>query len=300
MKSANIYANTDLDRAAHLRRDASWIREKLNDGSSRILPIWRSRSLVVEGETPVSILLEPDRRLISQTQVVVFLGLMDEVAHFAIDVSHHEDPPFGDHGEFHDLRQVGPRMTPMEGGMIAYARAMMTWHKRHRFCGRCGSPTEIDQAGHVRKCTNEACGLLCFPRTDPAVIMLVHDGGDRVVLGRKPTMMPGLHTILAGFVEPGESMEDAVAREVYEEVGLHTTDIHYHSSQPWPFPANIMLGFTARATTFELTIDEYELEAGARWFTREELLNSPEDDTLRLPRVDSIARRLLNEWMEGG
>ena len=300
MKSANVYANVDLDRAAHLRRDAAWIQAKLLDGSSRILPIWRSRSLVVEGETPVSILLEPDRGLIAETQVVVFLGMMGEVAHFAIDVSHHEQPPFGDHGEFHDLRQVGPRMSPMEGGMIAYARAMMTWHKRHRFCGRCGSPTEIHQAGHVRKCSNPDCGLMCFPRTDPAVIMLVHDGGDRVVLGRKPTMMPGLHTILAGFVEPGESMEDAVAREVYEEVGLYTTDIHYHSSQPWPFPANIMLGFTARATTFDLTIDGHELEEGARWFTRDEVLNSPEDDRLRMPRVDSIARRLLDEWVEGG
>jgi len=300
MKSPNIYANAELDRAAHLRRDDAWIREKLADTSSRLLPVWRSRSLVIEGEVPASVLLDPGQGMTADAQMVVFLGLMDDVAHFAIDVSHHDDPPFGEHGEFHDLRQVGPRMDPMEGGMIAYARAMMTWHQRHRFCGRCGSPTESQEAGHVRKCLNPDCGALCFPRTDPAVIMLVHDGGDRVVLGRKPTMMPGLHTILAGFVEPGESMEDAVAREVFEEVGLRTTDIHYHSSQPWPFPSNIMLGFTARATTFELDVDPHELEEGARWFTREELRNSPENDTLRLPRVDSIARRLLNEWIEAG
>ncbi len=300
MKSPNIYANAELDRAGHLRRDDDWIRQKLADSASRILPLWRSRSLVIEGEMPVSVLLGPEHGLAADTQHVVFLGLLGDVAHFAIDVSHHDEPPFGEHGEFHDLRQVGPRMAPLEGGLIAYARAMMTWHNRHQFCGRCGAPTESREAGHVRKCTNPDCGTLCFPRTDPAVIMLVHDGGDRVVLGRKATMMPGLHTILAGFVEPGESMEDAVAREVFEEVGLRTADIHYHSSQPWPFPSNIMLGFTARATTFELDVDPHELEDGARWFTREELKNSPEDDTLRLPRTDSIARRLLNEWIEAG
>jgi len=300
MKSPNIYANTDLDRAAHLRRDDDWIRERLADGSSRILPVWRSRSLVIEGEMPASVLLDPGQGLVVETEMVVFLGVIDDTAHFAIDVSHHDEPPFREHGEFHDLRQVGPRMPPAEGGLIAYARAMMTWHQRHQFCGRCGAPTESREAGHVRKCVNPDCGALCFPRTDPAVIMLVHDGGDRVVLGRKAAMMPGLHTILAGFVEPGESMEDAVAREVFEEVGLRTTDIHYHSSQPWPFPSNIMLGFTARATTFDLTVDPHELEEGARWFTREELLNSPENDTLRLPRKDSIARRLVNEWIGAG
>jgi len=300
MKSPNIYANAELDRAGHLRRDEDWLRQRLADRSSRLLPVWRSRSLVIEGDLPVSVLLDPEQGLSADSQEVVFLGVMNEVAYFAIDVSHHDEPPFRDHGEFHDLRQVGPRMSSLDGGMIAYARAMMTWHQRHRFCGRCGAPTASEQAGHVRKCTNPDCGTLCFPRTDPAVIMLVHDGGDRVVLGRKAAMMPGLHTILAGFVEPGESMEDAVAREVFEEVGLRTADIHYHSSQPWPFPSNIMLGYTARATTFELVVDPNELEDGARWFTRDELRNSPEDDTLRLPRKDSIARRLLNEWIEAG
>ena len=121
--------------------------------------------------------------------------------------------------------------------------------------------------------------------------------GDRVVLGRKAEWFEHMYSTLAGFVEPGESLEDAVAREVYEEVGLEITDIIYHSSQPWPFPANIMLGYTARATTFDLTVDYNELEDGARWFSRDQLINSPEDATFRLPRKDSISRRLINEWL---
>jgi NAD+ diphosphatase len=300
MKSPNIYADVALDRAAHFRRDEAWVKARLADRASRILPVWRSRSLVIEGEMPSTVLLDAHDGLLLQLEAVVFLGLMNDVAYFALDVSDHEEPPFREYGEFYDLRQVGPRMAPGDGGLLAYARAMMTWHRRHRFCSVCGSATMSVQGGHVRQCTNADCRAQCFPRTDPAVIMLIHDGGDRVVLGRKATMMPGLHTILAGFVEPGESMEDAVAREVFEEVGLRTTDIHYHSSQPWPFPSNIMLGFTGRATTFDINVDYHELEDGARWFTREELRNSPEDDTLRLPRKDSIARRLLNEWIAEG
>ena len=150
----------------------------------------------------------------------------------------------------------------------------------------------------MRVCTNANCKTSCFPRIDPAVIMLIHDGGDRIVLGRKKTMLPGQHSILAGFVEPGESLENAVAREVFEEVGIEITDVNYHSSQPWPFPANIMLGFTARATTFQLKVDYNELEGGARWFSKEYLRNSPENDSFRLPRKDSISRRLMTEWIE--
>lgn len=297
MKSPNVYANTGIDRAGHMRREEGWLSERLKDPSSRILVLWRSRSLVVEAEAPEAVMLPGGVELIEQANAHVFLGLVEEVAYFAVDLSHHDTAPDLGRGAFLDLRQVGPRMRPFDGGILAYARAMATWHRRHRFCGVCGAPTESRDGGHVRQCTNPECKAFCFPRTDPAVIMLVHDGGDRVVLGRKATMLPGQHSILAGFVEPGESLEEAVAREVFEEVGLRVTDIHYHSSQPWPFPANIMLGFTARAMTFDLKVDYSELEGGARWFTREELRNCPEDDTLRLPRRDSISRRLINEWL---
>jgi NAD+ diphosphatase len=148
----------------------------------------------------------------------------------------------------------------------------------------------------MRKCSNTDCGAEHFPRLDPAVIMLIHDGGDRLILGRQKNWPPGQHSVLAGFVEPGESLEDAVAREIFEEVGVEITDIHYHSSQPWPFPSSIMLGFDARATDTTLNVNLDELE-GADWFTRDDLLASPENNAFRLPRKDSISRRLIEDWM---
>src|SRR5262249_47246584 len=152
----------------------------------------------------------------------------------------------------------------------------------------CGSATESVDAGHVRRCSNAACATQHFPRTDPAVIMLVTDG-DRALLGRQRSWPAGQHSTLAGFVEPGESLEDAVAREVFEETGIRVAEVRYHSSQPWPFPSSIMLGFTAKALTTEITIDPDEIEAAA-WFDRRFLLNPPDDDEFRLPRRDSIAR----------
>jgi len=152
-------------------------------------------------------------------------------------------------------------------------------------------------AGHTRECTDRACATIHFPRTDPATIMLVTDG-DRCLLGRQKVWIPGMYSTLAGFVEPGESLEDAVAREVLEETGIAVGAVHYHSSQPWPFPANIMLGFHADATTTEIKVDYGELE-DARWFERDWILAHVDDDTFRLPRRDSIARRLVEDWLHG-
>ena len=149
----------------------------------------------------------------------------------------------------------------------------------------------------MRRCTDPACHTMHFPRTDPAVIMLVTDG-DRALLGCNKNFVPGMYSTLAGFVEPGESLEDAVAREVREETAIEVGAVHYHSSQPWPFPANIMLGFYAEATSSEITVDYSELE-DARWFERDWLLAHTDDDSFRLPRLDSIARRLMEDWLAG-
>ncbi len=193
------------------------------------------------------------------------------------------------------MRRVGPLLPRHEGALLAYARGIAYWHERHRFCGVCGAPTQSAEGGHVRRCTGPACGTTHFPRTDPAVIMLVHDG-ERCLLGRKPGWPAGMHSTLAGFVEPGESLEEAVAREVFEEAGIRVDDVTYHSSQPWPFPASLMLGFHARARTLEITVDPEELEHAA-WFERSFLLARQDDDTLRLPRRDFIARRLVEDWL---
>jgi NAD+ diphosphatase len=161
----------------------------------------------------------------------------------------------------------------------------------------CGAPTRSEEAGHMRRCTEPGCKAMHFPRTDPAVIMLVTDG-ERALLGRNKNFVPGMYSTLAGFVEPGESLEDAVAREVREETAIEVGAVHYHSSQPWPFPANIMLGFHAEATSTEITVDYGELE-DARWFERDWLRRHADDDTFRLPRRDSIARRLIGDWLTG-
>lgn len=295
---ANAYASGPLDRADRLRADADAVARALMDEAARLHPVWRGHNLVRYSEHIQAWSPQGDRAVfITQARETVFLGLDSLGApHFALDLSHHEDPPIGDDAVYEDLRKVGPMMADDEGAVLAYARGLVHWHDRHQFCGVCGSRTEAILGGHQRRCLNEACGATHFPRTDPAVIMLVHDGADRIVLGRQAEWPPGRCSVLAGFVEPGESLEDAVAREVMEEVGLPVTDVTYHSSQPWPFPSSIMLGFTARAMSDEMTVATDEIEE-ARWVDRGAVRNCPNDDSFALPRRDSIAYRLIQDWL---
>jgi len=296
MKAPNIYASGGIDRAAHLRTDESWVAGRLADPETRLVPVWRARNLVDMNGAPAPLLLPPEPRLLAEAQATALLGLIEGIAHFAIDLSHREEDEIAEIGRFEDLRAVGPLLAHGDGALLAYARGMMHWHLAHRFCGRCGHVTEARDAGHIRHCTDEACAAPVFPRTDPAVIMLIHHG-DHALLGRQKIWPPGMHSVLAGFVEPGESLEDAVAREVFEEAGIEIDDIRYHSSQPWPFPSSIMLGFYGRAKSAELRINTDELESG-RWYGRDELLNSPEDKAFRLPRRDSISYRLIRDWLD--
>jgi len=299
MSETNFYVIAGLDRATARRRDSDWLTRHLADPASRLLPIWRGQNLLLDEATPTAALLglNEANELLAEARDVALLGLMGDVAHFAIDLSHRESAPEMPGARFADLRSVGAVIDRNQGGLLAYARGLIHWHQRHRFCGVCGSPTQSLEAGHLRRCTNPACAAEHHPRTDPAVIMRI-EHKDRILLGRQKQWPPGMHSVLAGFVEPGESLEDAVRREVAEEAGLALIDVAYHSSQPWPFPASIMLGFTARALDDKLMVDGEELEM-ARWYTRAELLASPEDETFRLPRRDSIARRLVEDWLRG-
>jgi NAD+ diphosphatase len=298
MRPPNFYAAAGLDRAGHRRKDAGWIGERLADPGTRFVPLWRSQNLVASGE-PRWVLLASEQVAAFESEPVL-LGLAEERALFAVDLSAHEDPlralTLDTAAEFVDLRRVGPLLAREEGSVLAYARGILWWHQRHRFCGVCGTATASADAGHVRNCTNPDCRAPHFPRTDPAVIMLVHDG-DRCLLGRQSIWPKGMHSTLAGFVEPGESLEEAVAREVMEETAIAVNDVTYHSSQPWPFPSSIMLGFHARAASTAIRIDPAELE-DARWFDRAQLLaHREDDDAFRLPRRDSIARRLIEDWL---
>ena len=297
MQEPNYYVTPTLDRVSLWRRNDDWLARQMAAPASRLLLVWRGQNLLLEAPSPAAALLSIAEvsELLADAQQISLLGLVGETAHFAVDLSHREEPPALPGARFADLRSVGPVLARDEGGLLAYARGLMHWHQRHRFCGVCGSPTESREAGHMRRCTNPACSAEHHPRIDPAVIMRV-EHGNGILLGRQKQWPQGMNSVLAGFVEPGESLEDAVRREVSEEVALQLREVHYHSSQPWPFPASIMLGFTAIAESDAFRVDQHEIET-ARWFTREELLASPENETFRLPRRDSIARRLVDDWI---
>jgi NAD+ diphosphatase len=321
MRAPNFYSHPGFERAGLRRRDTAWIVERVADPGSLFVPVWRNQNLVVEVErselravvldaASISAILGENAEERLYAGEVVFLGVIEERAHFALDLSPAEAPLEMLHSpalaasgiaaaavRFADLRQIGAHIERREGALLALARAMMFWHARHRYCGLCGSPTRSEEAGHMRRCTNPGCNTMHFPRTDPAVIMLVTHG-DRALMGRSKNFVPGMYSTLAGFVEPGESLEDAVAREVREETGIEVGPVHYHSSQPWTFPANIMLGFHAEALTTEITVDYGELE-DARWCERDWLLSHVDDDSFRMPRLDSIARRLIEDWLHG-
>ncbi|MGD1877054.1 MAG: NAD(+) diphosphatase [Kiloniellaceae bacterium] len=301
----NFYSGVPLDRADRLRGNVEGLAALLRDPRSRVVPLWRNQHLIAaEAEAVVLVLAELEDALLERGETI-FLGLRGEVAYLAVDFSRLEEPEIGPlaagRGNFQDLRAVGPIMNREESALLAYARGLAHWHARHSFCGVCGAATLSEKGGHQRRCTDAACNAVHFPRTDPAVIMLVHDGADRCLLGRQAAWPPGMHSTLAGFVEPGESLEEAVAREIWEEVGLKiaVAEVRYHSSQPWPFPSSIMLGFHARADFAPLDISLDEIES-AQWYSRAELKNSPEDETFKLPRRDSIARRLIEDWLEEG
>ena len=297
-RRVNFYATGEFDRAVERREDVAWLRARLADPATRFYPIWRMRNFVSDPALPRALALDPGRHtaLLESASTVALLGIEEETAHFLIDISTLEETAIaGLGGHAVDLRTVGVLMPQREGALLAYARGLAYWHDRHKFCGTCGSPTEVKAAGHQRQCTNPDCGAVQFPRTDPAVIMRVTHG-DRILMARQAVWAPGMHSVLAGFVEPGESLEDAVAREVHEEVGLRLSRIRYFGSQPWPFPSSLMLGFSAEATSLDFKVDENELES-ARWMSRPELLDSPEDETFRLPRKDSISRRLIEDWL---
>ncbi len=297
MNSRNIYTHPAFDRLDRLRQEAEWLSMVLQQPATRLLPMWRNRHPVDTEMQPLVLGATESRDLLEQAQEVVLLGRdREQVTWLALDLSHLDSmPQLADDQELEDLRKVGPLLPQPTGALLAHARAMLHWHRHHQFCGVCGSETQATEAGHLRVCLNPDCSTPHHPRTDPAVIMLVHDG-DYCLLGRQPVWPPGMHSNLAGFVEPGESLEDAVRREVWEESGVKVGEVRYHSSQPWPFPASIMLGFYAAAESREIQVDGIELEF-ADWFHRDQLLSSPENEQFHLPRRDSISWRLIEDWM---
>jgi len=299
----NNFTGGPIDRATERRRDETWLAARQEDETTRLVPVWQSKNLLNRraGLKPVFLSPSQVRENVHAPDSTILLGIEGDRAYFAVGLSSlDETPPAGlaELGQFRDLRQVAPLLDERDSALLAFARAMVYWHRRHRFCGDCGSPTVSMEAGYMRVCTNDDCGQRQFPRTDPAIIVLV-TCGERGLLGRKPIWPEGMYSTIAGFVEPGESIEDAVLREVQEETGVRVVEVCYQSSQPWPFPTSLMLGFRARAKDGTIQVDEDELEH-ARWFTREELKRGLEQGALRLPPEISISRRLIEGWFDEG
>lgn len=285
------YAGLRFDRAGERREDAAWVAARAADPRAVVRPMWQDECLVRYGVPVTGHGLDTD---------LVLLGLDGDVPQFAADLS---DRPRADAlavtgaDDTADVRTLFAELPAEEAAAYAFARGLLRWHRFQRFCGRCGSPAESRNAGHLRVCTNPDCGQLLFPRIEPAVITLVESAREprRCLLARHRAAKLGGYSLLAGFVEVGESLEDAVHRELREEVGIGLTRVAYVGSQPWPFPAGLMAGFRAVTAEESVTVDGSEIAEG-RWFTREELQEYAEE-TGRLGRVDSIDRIMLTEWL---
>ena len=302
--SRNYFAGLRLDRAHPRRFDRDWLERRRLDPDTRLVPIWRMYSVVCRAQPATPLLLAPDQVDDLSPGSMVLLGMLGGSACFAVDLEVEKSAllerlPSG--AELCELPDAGVRLDPQDGALLAYARALIHWHRRHRHCGDCGARNALRHGGHMLECENPACRAQTFPRTDPAIIVLVEltDGPDSCcLLGRSPGWPPRMYSTLAGFVEPGESLEDAVVREIREESGVRVTDVRYHSSQPWPFPTSLMLGFYATAVSDDITVNQDELD-DVRWFTRDWIREHAGTDAFRLPRKVSIARRLVDDWLDG-
>jgi NAD+ diphosphatase len=285
------FARGALDRAAELRADAARLAELAVAPGSRLLPVRADgRILVDTGRGQLA--AQPATNVDAD---VTFLGLQGADAWFARSVP--ADTPTPDPTlRWLDLRGAAATLPADEAATAAYARALLHWQSRKRWCGVCGAPTRLGEAGHRAQCTDAACGAQYFPRTDPAIIVVVDDGAGRILLGRQPSWPEKRYSTLAGFVEPGETLEDAVRREVAEESGVRVGPVEYLASQPWPFPASLMLGFHGRAVGGELVVGS-EL-ADARWFDGAALPELIASGELTLPPALSISFHLVDHWFQ--
>ena len=291
MENQNVFAGAFVDRNGERRKDPDWLAQAVRSDDSRFVPVWGDRCLV--GGDPLEAILLT-RHQVEHTvddQELIFLGIFRDQPAFSIAFDGTSEAPFAELGEFRELRYLGTVLPADEANLVAHARALVLWHASQVFCGICGSPAKPQAAGNSRICINDDCRREIFPRVDPAIIVLV-ENGESCLLGRQSNWPEDRYSTIAGFVEPGESLEDSVRREVYEETNIRVGRVTYHSSQPWPFPSALMLGFTAEATSSDIELNDGELE-DARWFTREQLRS----EFPKLPFRISIARRLVDNWI---
>ena len=294
MTAVNPFAGGGLDRMGPRRTDAAWLADRRADPASRVVVATSDGVLVDPDGTPATVAVSE----VPDDAETVLLGVgHDGAAVFAADPGPERGVALRPEASLVGLRDVAAMSALADANLLAHATGLLNWHRRHRFCANCGAATDTAEAGYVRECPN--CGAQHHPRTDPVVITLVTDG-DRVLLGRNANWPERRFSCLAGFVEPGESLEQAVEREVGEEAGVRVADVRYVSSQPWPFPASLMLGFEATYTGGDPHPHDRELQA-VEWFTREDLRRAAAGDgNVTIPPPLAIARRLMDGWLRAG
>jgi NAD+ diphosphatase len=294
-----LFSETSLDRRAEARDDPDWVAAARADAGTCYLVATAAAQLVSSGPSTEIAFLRGDHALVTAASDsdLTLLGWFRGARCVLVEVPLPAPPEALPPGtEFRELRPLAPLLPPDSATLLAYARALGLWRSRHRHCGVCGAPNVPARAGHVMRCSRAGCAHETFPRLDPAIIVLVTTAdGERALLGRQANWAAGRYSTIAGFVEPGESLEEAVIREVDEETGVRVTDVSYESSQPWPFPSSLMLGFRAVARTHEITLRDGELE-DARWFSRAELAAGHP----ALPPAGAISARLIDAWLGGG
>ena len=299
----NVFAGNPLDRASYQRSQADWVAEKVADPESLAMVLWNGKPMVENrnggGSQIAYVRASMAEEMSDAGERLLFMGLWKETAVFALDIEGQTDPadgPLQGMGRFEDLRAVALDLPGADAAMAATAKAMFEWRRRHRYCANCGQPSTPSEGGWKRTCP--ACKAEHFPRTDPVVIMLAIRG-ERCLLGRQAAWPKGMFSALAGFLEPGESIEEACAREIWEEAGLRTERVRYHSTQPWPYPSSLMIGLMAEVEEGEATPDQTELEE-VRWFTRAEAreLIGAALPGARAPGSMAIAYQLIKAWAE--
>jgi NAD+ diphosphatase len=290
----HFFAGPYLERRVEAREDPDWVAAAWADGAT-VYAVARGTALLLHGDPPRAALLTRADPLVRSAPAasLTLLGWFRGARCVLITLApERAEPPAG--MRFEELRPLSALLPADEAGLLAYVRALAVWRTRTRHCGLCGAPTTPIRAGHCLVCSNHECAEEFFPRIDPAIIVLVSDG-ERALLGRQASWPPRRYSTIAGFVEQGESLEDAVAREVEEETGVRIVSARYDSSQPWPFPSSLMLGFRAQAAAGSAVRVSGELE-DARWFTRAEVTSGE----ALAPPSHSISWRLISDWLNGG
>lgn len=295
-----------IDRASEYRHSDGWYNDQKANPLKKVIPVWRGKNLIQNNKNDIKTVFfsgEDASNALSLASDNILLGLIDSHPIFTVDLSLYEQTELPDYftGNFTNVRHVSSSLSQKEASLLAYATGILYWHSNNQYCGKCGSPTLIQDSGHLRLCTNSVCGYKIFPKIEPAVIMLIEhcpkNQRPSCLLARHSALPKGMFSTLAGFVEIGETLEKTVVREVYEEVGLKVNKATYQNSQPWPFPSSLMIGFWAQVadTNFKLNPDELE---EAKWFSIDEISEQFEatNPDIIFSKEDSIARHLIETW----